>query len=152
MYLLRHWPEAIVHRAGGQNPHRLRSNGLHDRGSCLSFRAGSNAVHRSLCRLRYRRILPRQREARARDLRRSVEARCILSGNFSAIAPSAGTRSISWRCLLPPLTFARAGSEALRPTRWRLAHRASDYRNPGGRRVCVYPDECDFHHRRSNLP
>ena len=51
--------------------------------------------HRSLRSLRYGRVLPRQRQACAADLRRSFQACYGLSRNFASVAPSAGTRSLS---------------------------------------------------------
>ena len=36
--------------------------------------------------------------------------------------------------------------------RRRFHHRTADYRNPGGRRFRLYPDQRDFHHRRPDFP
>jgi F0F1-type ATP synthase beta subunit len=73
---------------------------------------GTAALHRALFGLHVRRVLPRQRPARARRLRRSVEARAVVPRDFAAAPPAAGPRGVSGRRLLPALAVARARREA----------------------------------------
>ena len=75
-------------------------------------RSGADALHRALLGVRDRRVLPRQRAARAGRLRRSVEARAVVSRDLAAAAPAAGPRGVSGRRLLPALAPARARGEA----------------------------------------
>ena len=49
----------------------------------------------------------------------------------------------------PPVGAVR---QAGRRAWWRIDHRITRYRDPGGRRVCLYPDQRYLDHRRPNLP
>ena len=60
------------------------------------------------------RVLPRQRPARAADLRRPLEARAGVSRDLAAAAPSARPRGLPRRRLLPALAPAGARGEAER--------------------------------------
>jgi hypothetical protein len=55
-------------------------------------RPGADALHQPVLGVHDRRVLPGQRPARARRLRRPLEARAGLSGNFAAAAAPAGAR------------------------------------------------------------
>ena len=70
--------------------------------------------------MRHRRVLPRQRPARAGDVRRSLQARHGLPRNLAAAAPPAGPRSLSGRRLLSPLAAC-----------WSAPPRCSDKRGGG---------------------
>ncbi len=59
LHLLRHRPEAVVGCASGEDAGRLRRDGIHHRSFRLGFRSRPDAVHRALCRVRHRRVLPR---------------------------------------------------------------------------------------------
>ena len=75
LHLLRHRAEALVGRAGRADARRVRRDGLHHRRRRHRVRARADAVPRSLRRDRDGRVLPRQRQARAGHLRRSLQAR-----------------------------------------------------------------------------
>ena len=60
-------------------------------------------------------------------LRRSFEARRVVSRNFAAAAPSAGTRSVSRRRVLSPLPLAGARGETERQEWRRIADRAAGH-------------------------
>ena len=87
---------------------------LHHRGRRLRLRAGAVPVHRPLRGLRDRRVLPRQRQARAVHLRRPLQARGGLPRDLAAAAPAAGTRGVPGRRLLPAQPPARARRQAQR--------------------------------------
>ena len=101
--------------------------------------------------MRHGRVLPRQRQARAGDVRRSLQARHGLSRDLAAAAPSAGPRSLSRRRLLSPLAPARARLQAEQGERRRFAHRAAGHRDPGRRRLGLHSDQRHLHHRRADL-
>ena len=106
LHLLRHRPEALVDRAGGADADRSRRHGPHHHRGRLGLGAGADALSRALRGHRHGRVLPRQRQARAGDVRRSFQARHGLPRDFAAAAPSAGPRSVSGRRLLSPLAPA----------------------------------------------
>ena len=91
-------------------------------------------------------------EARARRVRRPVEAGRGLPADLAAAPPPAGPRGVPRRRLLPPQPPARARREAERRAGRRLAHRAADHRDQGRRRVGVHPDQRHLDHRRPDLP
>ncbi len=88
----------------------------------------------------------------AAHLRRSVQARAGVSGNFAAAAPSARTRSVSRRRLLSALAPPGARGQAAQGARRRLADGAADHRDPGRRPVGLHPDQRHLDHRRPDLP
>ena len=63
-----------------------------------------------------------------------------------------GREAYPGRRLLPALAPARAGGEALRRPRRRLADGAADHRDAGLRRLGLHPDQRDLDHRRPDLP
>ena len=85
-------------------------------------------------------------------LRRPLQAGRGLPPDLAAAAPSARPRGLSRRRLLPPQPPARAGGEALRRDRRRLAHGAADHRDQGRRHLRLHPDQRDLDHRRPDLP
>ena len=87
---------------------RCRRDGVHHRGGRLGFRAGADAVHLALRGVRHGRIFPRHQAPCAGDLRRSFQARGVVSRDFAAAAASAGTRGLSRRRFLSPLASAGA--------------------------------------------
>ena len=91
-------------------------------------------------------------EARARRLRRPVEAGRGVPPDRVAAPPPAGPRGVPRRRLLPPLPPARARREVERRARRGFAHRAADHRDQGRRRLGVHPDQRDLDHRRPDLP
>ena len=131
---------------------RRRRDGVHDRSSPRPRRGGADQVHGAVRRLRDGRVLPLQGQARARHLRRPLQARGGLPAAVAAAAPPAGPRGVPGRRLLPALAAARARVQAERRARRRLAHGAADHRDAGRRRVGVHPDERHLDHRRPDLP
>ena len=100
---------------------------------------------------RHGRVLPRQRQARAGDVRRSFEARHGVPRNLAAAAPSAGPRGVSGRRVLSALALAGALVEDEQGAGRRLADRAARDRDPGRRRFGVHSDQRDFDYRRPDL-
>ncbi len=98
------------------------------------------------------RALPLQRQARARHVRRPLEARGRVPAAVAAAAPPAGPRGVPRRRLLSPLTAARARVQAIRGRGRRLAHGAARDRDAGRRHRGVHPDERHLDHRRADLP
>ena len=78
--------------------------------------AGAVQVPRPLRRLRHGPALDGERRARARRLRRPVEAGRGLPPAVAAAAPPAGPRGVPRRRLLPPQPPARAGRQAAATT------------------------------------
>ena len=62
-----------------------------------------------------------------------------------------GREAYPGRRVLPPQPPARAGRQAQRRERRRLADRAADHRDQGRRRVGVHPDQRDLDHRRPGV-
>ena len=144
---------AHVHgRAGRRDAARERRARQHDHRRRLRRRGRADQVHGALRRLRDGRALPLQRRPRALHLRRPDEARLRVPPDVAAAAPPAGPRGVPGRRLLPAQPPARARGEAERRPRRRLAHRAADHRDAGGRRVGLHPDERHLDHRRPDLP
>ena len=111
-------------------------------------RARPVQVPRPLRRVRHGPALDGQRRARARRLRRPVQAGRRLPPDLAAAAPPAGPRGVPRRCLLPPQPPARARSQALRRPRRRVAHRAADHRDEGRGHLGLHPDQRHLDHRR----
>ena len=137
---------AVRQGSGGKRRARLFDRGRGDR-----VRSGADAIPRAVRRLRHGRIFPRQRHARGDHLRRSVQAGRRLPADVAAAAPAAGPRSLSGRRVLSAFAPAGARRQDERRPQGRLAHRAAGDRNPGQRRVGLYPDQCHLHHRRADL-
>ena len=151
LHLCRDRPEALDRRPDRQDIAGLRRARILDRRGRDRLRAGAAAVHRALCRLRDGRVFPRQRHARADDLRRSVEAGRGLSPDVAAVAPPARPRGLSRRRVLSAFAAARTRRQDERRARRRLADRAAGHRDAGRRRVGLYPDQRDLDHRRPDL-
>ena len=64
----------------------------------------------------------------------------------------AGPRGVPRRRLLPAQPPARAGRQALRRQRRRLAHRPADHRDEGRRHLGLHPHQRDLDHRRPGVP
>ena len=62
-----------------------------------------------------------------------------------------GREAYPGRCVLSALTPARTRLQTFTEERRRLADRAADHRDPGGRYLGLYPDERHLHHRRPDL-
>ena len=163
LHLRRHRPEGVVGQERDPQARGVRGDGLHHRPRGHGLRIGGDAVHRALFRLHDGRVLPRPRPGRAHHLRRPDEAGVGVPAGVAAPAPSAGPRSLSGRRVLPPLPAARARRARVRGVRRevhqgrgqgqdRLAHRAADHRDAGGRRDGVRADQRDLDHRRPDLP
>ena len=73
LYLRRHRSEAFDRRTDGEATDRGRRHEVHDHCERDRVRRCSPTVPGSLLRVRHGRVLPRQRQARADHLRRSVE-------------------------------------------------------------------------------
>ena len=152
VHLRRHRPEGLDRRQHGRHPRRARRDGLHGRRRRARVRPGAVQVPRPLRRLRDGPALDGERRARARRVRRPVEAGRGVPPDVAAAAPPAGPRGVPRRRLLPPQPPARARRQAERRARRRLAHRAADHRDQGRRRLGVHPDQRDLDHRRPDLP
>ena len=63
-----------------------------------------------------------------------------------------GREAYPGRRVLSSLAPAGARREAERQERRRIADRAADHRDPGGRRFGLHPDQRHFDHRRPDLP
>ena len=152
LHLQRDRPEAVDGRAGRADARGSRRDGIHHRR--LGRRVGSGAapLHQPVLGLHDGRVLPRQRPARAGDLRRPLEARAGLPRDLAAAAPSAGPRGLPGRRLLPALAPAGARREAEEGARRRLADGAADHRDAGGRPLGLHPDQRHLDHRRADLP
>ena len=150
--LRRNRPEGVERRAGPPAPQGRRRDGLHDHRQRSRLRGRADQVDGSLRRLRHGRALPLLGTPRALHVRRPLEARRRVPADVAAAPPPAGPRGLPRRRLLPPLPSPRAGLQAERRARRRLAHRAAGDRDPGGRRVRVHPDERHLDHRRADLP
>ena len=131
---------------------RRGRDGVHDHRHGARARGRADQVDGAVRRLRDGRVLPLQRQARARHLRRPLEARRRVPPAVAAAAAPAGPRGLPGRRLLPALAAARARLQALRRARRRLADGAADHRDAGGRHRRVHPDERDLDHRRADLP
>ena len=116
------------------------------------LRGRADQVDGAVRRLRDGRVLHVQGQARARDVRRPLEARRRVPADVAAAAPPARPRGLPGRRLLPALAAARARVQALRRARRRLADRAAGRRDAGRRRLGLHPDERDLDHRRPDLP
>ena len=152
LHLRRHRPEGLDGAGGRGAAAQVRRDGLHDHRGGIGHRGRADQVHGPVRRLRDGRALPLQRQARAGDLRRPVQARRRLPADVAPGAASAGPRGLPGRRLLPALAPARAGGEAVRRARRRVADRAAGDRDAGGRRVRLHPDERHLDHRRPDLP
>ena len=62
------------------------------------------------------------------------------------------TGGIPRRCVLPALPAAGAGLPPDQGVRRRLHDRPAHHRDPGRRRLGLYPHQRHFHHRRPDLP
>ena len=113
---------------------------------------GAVQVPRPLRRLRHGPALDGERRARPGRLRRPVQAGRGLPPGVAAAAPPAGPRGVPRRRLLPPQPPARAGRQAVRRERRRLADRPADHRDQGRRHLGLHPDQRDLDHRRPDLP
>ena len=102
--------------------------------------------------LRHRRVLPRQRPARAVRLRRPHQARRGLPRDLAAAAPAARPRGVPGRRLLPAQPPAGARGQALRHEGRRQPDRHPDHRDPGRRHLGLHPDERHLDHGRPDLP
>ena len=128
-----------------------RRDGLHGRRHRAGRRPGAVQVPRPVRRLRHGPALDGERRARPRRLRRPVQAGRGLPPGVAAAAPPAGPRGLPRRRVLPPQPPARAGRQAVRRERRRLADRAADHRDQGRRHLGVHPDERDLDHRRPGV-
>ena len=95
LHLLRDRAEALDGRAGDEDADGPRRDGVQHRRGGVGHRAGHDAVHRAVRRLRDGRIFPRHQAPRHLLLRRSFEARAVLPRNFASVAPAARPRSVS---------------------------------------------------------
>ena len=137
-----------------QTVETLRQNGAMDYTVVVTApgrRPGPVQVPRPLRRLRHGPALDGERRARPHRLRRPVQAGRGLPPGVAAAAPPAGPRGVPRRRLLPPQPPARAGRQAVRRERRRLADRAADHRDQGRRHLGLHPDQRDLDHRRPGV-
>ncbi len=152
LHLRRDRPEGLDRRRHLRAAARGGRDGVHDDRLRRRARGRADQVDGAVRRLRDGRVLPLQGQARARPVRRPLEARGRVPPALAAAAPAAGPRGVPGRRLLSPLAAARARLQAQRGEGRRLADRPADHRDAGGRRVGVHPDERDLDHRRADLP
>ena len=143
--------EALDGRAVRQGSGGARRARIFDHRRRHRFGPGADAIPCAVLRLRDGRVLPRQRHARGHHLRRSLQAGGRLSPDVASAAPPAGPRGLSRRRVLSPFAPARARRQAQQGQRIGLADRAADHRDPGQRRLGLYPDQRDLDHRRADL-
>ena len=129
-----------------------RRHGVHGgrRGRCLRPRPVQ--VPRPLRRLRHGPALDGERRARPDRLRRPVQAGRGLPPGVAAAPPPAGPRGLPGRRVLPAQPPPRAGRQAVRRQRRRLAHRPPGHRDQGRRHLGLHPHQRDLDHRRPGLP
>ncbi len=150
--LRRDRPEELDGRAGRPDARGLRRDGPHDHRRGLGVRPRAAPVHRGLRRVRDGRVLHVQRPPRARHLRRPLQAGRVLPRDLAPPPPAAGPRGVPGRRLLPPQPAPRARQQAEQGEGRRVAHRAPDHRDAGGRRLGLHPDERHLDHGRPDLP
>ena len=109
-------------------------------------------VPRPVRRLRHGPALDGDRRARPGGLRRPVQAGRGLPADLAAAAPPAGPRGLPRRRVLPAQPAARAGRQAVRRERRRLADRPAGHRDQGRRHLGLHPHQRDLDHRRPDLP
>ena len=142
VHLRRDRPEGLHGRADGRHAARARRARVHGRGGApRPSRPGAVQVPRPLRRLRHGPALDGQRRARARRLRRPVEAGRGVPPALAAAAPPAGPRGVPRRRLLPAQPPARAGRQADRRA-------AAPVRSPRCRSSRPRPATC----RRTSRP
>ena len=152
VHLRRDRPEGLHGRPDRRHARAARRDGVHGRRERARRRRSGLQVPRPLRRVRDGPALDGERRSRAHRLRRPVEAGRGVPPDLAAAAPPAGPRGVPRRRLLPPQPAARAGREAQRRARRRVAHRAADHRDEGRRRVGLHPDQRHLDHRRADLP
>ena len=152
LHLCRRRPEALDRRAIRQGAGGQRRAALFHHRRRHRLGPGADAISGAVLRLRHGRVLPRQRHACGGVLRRSVQAGRGLSPDVAAAPPPAGTRGLSGRRVLSAFAAVGARRQAEQGQRLGLAHRAARDRDPGQRRVGLYPDQRHLHHRRADLP
>jgi len=114
-------------------------------------RPGGVQVPGPLRGMRDRPVLDGRRFGGARRLRRPVQASRVVPAAVAAAPPPSRPRGVSGRRVLSPLPVAGTRGQAQRGARLRLAHRAADHRDEGGRHLRLYPDQRDLDHRRADL-
>ena len=143
---------------------RGRRDGVHDRRRRVGVRSGADAVHRARtpaarwpstsCTTRGSRRSACTTICPSRPPRIASSRSCFAARR--AAKRSRATCSISTRRLLERAAKLQRGRRASSTARHlearRLAHRASDHRDAGRRRVGVHPDERHLDHRRPDLP
>ena len=152
LHLRRHRAEGVDRARGRGDAAPGGRDGLHDHRRGVGHRGGADQVHGPVCGLRDGRALPLQRPPRAGHVRRPLQARGRLPADVAPGAPPSGPRGLPGRRLLPALAAARAGGEAVRRARRRLADRAAGDRDAGRRRVGLHPDQRHLDHGRPDLP
>ncbi len=151
LHLRRDRAEELDRRGARADPRAERRDGVHDDRRRQPVGGGGAALDRAVRRLRDGRGADVRRQRRAHRLRRSHEARAVVSRDVAAAAPSAGTRSLSGRRLLPALAPAGARREALRRDGRRVADGAAGHRDAGRRLLRLHSDERHLDHRRPDL-
>ena len=149
--LRRHRAEALDGGPSRQDARKLRCHGLHDRRRCLGERSGPHAVSRAVFRLRDGRVFPRRQAARPVHLRRPLEARCRVPGNFAPPPAAARTGGVSGRRILSPLAPPGARRQTQRREGRGLFDGTADHRNAGGRRFCLHSHQRHLDYRRADL-
>ena len=152
VHLRRDRPEGLDRRPDRRDAPPGRSDGVHGRRDRPGRRLGAVQVPRPVRRLRDRAALDGERRARARRVRRPLQAGRRVPPALAAAAPPAGPRGLPGRRVLPAQPAPRACRQALRRERRRFADRTADHRDEGRRRVGVHPDQRDLDHRRPGLP
>ena len=152
LHLRRDRPEGLDRRAGAREAEGGGGDGLHDHRPGRRLRGRADQVDGAVRGLRDGRVLHVQGPARARDVRRPLQARRRVPADVAAAPPPARPRGLPGRRLLPALAAARARVQALRRAGRRVADRAAGGRDAGGRRLRLHPDQRDLDHGRPDLP
>ena len=145
-------PEGLDRRPDRRDAAPARGDGLHGRRHRPGRRPGAVQVPRPVRRVRDGPALDGERRARPRRLRRPVQAGRGVPPGVAAAAPPPGPRGVPRRRVLPPQPPARAGRQAVRRERRRVADGAAGHRDQGRRHLGVHPDQRDLDHRRPDLP
>ena len=99
-------PKALERGPHPKDARRFRRDGIHHHRFRLRFGCRRDAVPRPLRRLRHRRVPHGPRQGLPHRVRRPLKARGCLPPSLAHSPPPLRPRSLSGRCVLPPLPLA----------------------------------------------